>query len=197
MIRHIDMPDGTKPKLATRITPVSRRDLLLSARTGALLMVFAPAALMPRWVAEDASTERLLTSNTNPTSGDVGDGSTQLSAEETIRRLLGGRKPVDGNIIINITDIAENGNIVPFVVTAESPMTETDFVKSLHIICSGNAQPLIGSFHFSALSGQASVTSRLRLAKSQDLFVLAEHSNGQFVLAQRNVKVTIGGCGGS
>jgi sulfur-oxidizing protein SoxY len=197
MMRHIDMPDGIKPKSAPRITPVSRRDLLLSARTGALLMVFAPAALMPRWVAEDAPTERLLTSNTNPTIGEVGDGSTQLSAEETIRRLLGGRKPVDGNIIINITDIAENGNIVPFVVTAESPMTETDFVKSLHIICSGNAQPLIGSFHFSALSGQASVTSRLRLAKSQDLFVLAEHSNGKFVLAQRNVKVTIGGCGGS
>jgi sulfur-oxidizing protein SoxY len=197
MTRHNVMLNGLIPREAQnrvpQVTPVSRRDVLLSARKGALLLVFAPAALMPRAIAEDAATGRLLTASANANIG----GNLQLSAEETIRRLLRGSKPVDGKISINIADIAENGNIVPFAVTAESPMTEADFVKSLHIICSGNAQPLIGSFHFTALSGQASVTSRLRLAKTQDLFVLAEHSNGQFVLAQRNVKVTIGGCGGS
>jgi sulfur-oxidizing protein SoxY len=194
MTRHRDLPDhptgqtGPSNNLApARIGVFNRRDLLLRARTGSLILVFAPTALLPRAIAEDAAPEV-------PASA---SGPTQASAEETIRRLSRGTKPVPGKININIPEIAENGNIVPFSVTADSPMTDSDFVKSIHIVCSSNAQPHIGSFHFTSLSGQATVTSRMRLSKSQDVFVLVEHSTGQFVLAQRTVKVTIGGCGGS
>jgi sulfur-oxidizing protein SoxY len=183
MTPHRDLPAPTRGRI------FSRRDLLVRARTGSLLLVVAPTALLPRAIAEDATPEP-------PTSAGA-QGNSPPSAEETIRRLSRGAKPINGKILLNIPDIAENGNIVPFTVTAESPMTDSAFVKSIHIVCSGNAQPHIGSFHFTALSGHASVTSRLRLAKSQDLFVLVEHSTGQFVLAQRAVKVTIGGCGGT
>jgi sulfur-oxidizing protein SoxY len=182
-----------EPSSAARATSVSRRDILLRARTGGLLMVFAPAALLPRAIAEDVIQIQPSSTVLPP----AAPGSTQPSAEDTIRRLSRGAKPIDGKVVINVSEIAENGNIVPFSVTADSPMTDTDFVKSIHIVCSGNAQAHIGSFHFTALSGQAGVTSRLRLAKTQDLFVLVEHSSGQFNLAQRTIKVTIGGCGGT
>jgi sulfur-oxidizing protein SoxY len=189
MTRHHEPQNGS-----ARVSTFSRRELLLRARTGGVLMIFAPAALMPRAIAEDAALERPAIAA--PESAPL-PGTTQQSAGETIRRLLRGAKPIDGKVAINISEIAENGNIVPFTITADSPMTDAEFVKSIHIVCSGNVQPHIGSFHFTALSGQASVTSRLRLAKTQDVFVLVEHSNGQFVLAQRTIKVTIGGCGGT
>jgi sulfur-oxidizing protein SoxY len=170
----------------TRIAVTSRRDLLLSARTFGLFLVLPPVALIQQAIAEDTASA--------PTPIDEASKS---SAQETIRRLLRGSKPIDGKISIDIPEIAENGNIVPFVIAADSPMTDAAYIKSIHVICSGNVQPLIGSFHFTTLSGKAAVTSRMRLAKTQDLYILVERSDGQFILAQRTVKVTIGGCGGT
>ena len=40
------------------------------------------------------------------------------------------------------------------------------------------------------------VASRMRLARTQDVIGIAELSDGQFLMSKRNVKVTIGGCGG-
>ena len=45
-------------------------------------------------------------------------------------------------------------------------------------------------------SGKAMVASRMRLARTQDVLVIAELSDGRFLMSKRNVKVTIGGCGG-
>lgn len=177
--------ERTRQKIfPTHISVINRRDVLLNARMAGLVLVFTPAVLLPRAIAEDTAP----LPSAKP--------SQQATAEATIRNLLRGAKPIDGKVSINLPDIAENGNIVPFAVTVDSPMTDADFVKSIHIVCSGNPQPHIGSFHFTTLSGAATITARMRLAKSQDLFVLVERSNGQFVLAQRTVKVTIGGCGG-
>jgi len=54
----------------------------------------------------------------------------------------------------------------------------------------------VATFHFSPLSGKATVASRMRLAKTQDVLVIAELGDGRFLMSKRNVKVTIGGCGG-
>jgi sulfur-oxidizing protein SoxY len=182
MMGHRDASSGP-----TRIAATSRRDLLLGARTAGLLLAVGPIALMPRAVAEDSALAAAA----------AGQAIGQSGAQETIRRLSRGGKPIDGMVNAEIPQIAENGNVVPFVITVDSPMTDAEFIKSIHIICTGNAQPHIGSFHFTPLSGKAAVTSRMRLAKTQDLFVLVERNDGQFVLAQRTVKVTIGGCGGT
>jgi sulfur-oxidizing protein SoxY len=172
----------------SQISVFSRRDLILGTRAAGLLLWLAPV-MLPSAIAEDTAPPRLASARPDQLSG-------QTSAEDTLRRLLKGARPVDGKVNIELPEIAENGNVVPIAVTVDSPMTDVDFVKTVHIVSAGNPQPLIGSFHFSALSGRASVTTRMRLAKSQDLFVLVEHSTGRFVLAQRTVKVTIGGCGG-
>jgi sulfur-oxidizing protein SoxY len=75
-------------------------------------------------------------------------------------------------------------------------MFETDNVRTMHIIATANPQPGVATFHFSPLSGKATVAGRMRLARTQDVLVIAELGDGRFLMSKRNVKVTIGGCGG-
>jgi sulfur-oxidizing protein SoxY len=116
--------------------------------------------------------------------------------EEALKKLIGGAKPEEGKVSLELPEIAENGNTVPFTVSVESPMTEKEHVKAVHVLSTGNPQPSVASFHFTPDSGKASVASRMRLAKTQDVVSIAELSDGRFLLGKRNVKVTIGGCGG-
>ncbi len=155
-----------------RITVVGRRDLMLTAGAAAVLM----SALRSGARAQDKP---------------LGVG-----LEEAMKKVLGDAKPTEGKIQIEIPEIAENGNTVPFSVSVDSPMTETEHVKALHIFAGGNPIAGIGSFHFTPASGKAAVASRMRLARSQDVVALAEMSDGRFIVGRRTVKVTIGGCGG-
>jgi sulfur-oxidizing protein SoxY len=116
--------------------------------------------------------------------------------EQAVKKVLGDAKPVDGKITIDMPEIAENGNTVPFSVAVDSPMTEAEHVKAIHVIATANPQPGVATFRFSLLSGRAVATSRMRLARTQDIIALAELADGRFLMAKRNVKVTIGGCGG-
>lgn len=116
--------------------------------------------------------------------------------DETVAKILGQAKAEDGKIAIELPEIAENGNTVPYSVMVESPMTDADHVKAIHVLSTGNPSPTIASYHFSPASGKAAVSSRMRLAKTQDIVSIAELSNGKFLMGKRTVKVTIGGCGG-
>jgi sulfur-oxidizing protein SoxY len=116
--------------------------------------------------------------------------------EAALKRAIGDAKPVEGKINLDLPEIAENGNTVPFAATVESPMTDKDYVKALHVFAPGNPQPDVATFNFTPVSGKASVSSRLRLGRTQDVYAVAELSDGKVFLAKRTVKVTIGGCGG-
>ena len=93
-------------------------------------------------------------------------------------------------------EVAENGNMVPFTVSVESPMTPDNYVKTLTILSTGNPQPVIARFHLSPASGRALVSGRLRLARTQDVIAIAELSNGTLIKAITKAAVTVGGCGG-
>jgi sulfur-oxidizing protein SoxY len=121
---------------------------------------------------------------------------TEEGWEAALKKLIGEAKPIEGKITLEMPEIAENGNTVPFSIAVDSPMTEQDYVKAVHVISTGNPQPMVATFHFTPDSGKAAVSSRMRLAKTQDLVSVAELSDGQFAIAKRTVKVTIGGCGG-
>ncbi|HRD77950.1 MAG TPA: thiosulfate oxidation carrier protein SoxY [Hyphomicrobiaceae bacterium] len=116
--------------------------------------------------------------------------------EDIVKKLMGDAKPVDGKIAIDLPEIAESGNTVPFTVTVDSPMTDASHVKSVSILSTKNPSPLIGTFHFAPEAGKASITSRMRLAGTQDVVTLAAMSDGRFIMSKRMIKVTIGGCGG-
>ena len=121
---------------------------------------------------------------------------TPQEAAETIAKFTGGKTAERGKITIDLPEIAENGNTVPLAVTVESPMTADDHVSEIIVVSEGNPRPGLATFHLSPLSGRAEAATRIRLAETQNIVVVAKTSKGQFFTAQKPVKVTIGGCGG-
>lgn len=118
------------------------------------------------------------------------------AAEAEMAKILAGRTPKDGGIKLDIPSIAENGLVVPLTVEAESPMTDADHIKAIHVFADGNPNPLVASFLFTPAAGKAAASTRIRLAQTQNVVVFAETSGGEIRKASAEVKVTIGGCGG-
>jgi len=117
-------------------------------------------------------------------------------AEEAIKKFTGGKTPVQGKIKLDLPEIAENGNTVPMTVTVESPMTEQSHVTDVLIVADENPRSGVVTFHFSPASGVAEANTRIRLAATQDVIAVAKMNDGSFFIASKQVKVTIGGCGG-
>lgn len=105
-------------------------------------------------------------------------------------------EPKAGRIRISTQDIAENGNSVPVTINIDSPMTDDDHVKAIHVLADRNPQPGVASFTLTPANGRAEVQLRMRLAETQTLIAVAELSDGSSWIATREVKVTIGGCTG-
>ena len=116
--------------------------------------------------------------------------------EKAISEFGGGAEAQAGKITLTAPEIAENGNSVPISVTVESPMTDDDYVESVMILAEGNPSPDVATFHFTPASGKALGTTRMRLAQTQNVIAVARMSDGTIFKDTRNVKVTIGGCGG-
>jgi sulfur-oxidizing protein SoxY len=114
--------------------------------------------------------------------------------EAAFKALLAGATPVEGKIVLELPEIAENGNFVPMTVSVDHPMTGADYVKAIHVLSTGNPVARIATFHLSPINALARVQSRIRLAKTQDIIALAELSDGSLAIATTLVKVTIGGC---
>jgi sulfur-oxidizing protein SoxY len=113
-----------------------------------------------------------------------------------IKKLYGDKTIGSGKIKLDVPEIAENGLVVPINVEVESPMTDADYVKAVHVYADGNPLPGIVSYKFTPACGKASASTRMRLAQTQNIVCIAEMSNGSLHMAKANVKVTIGGCGG-
>lgn len=120
----------------------------------------------------------------------------QQAVAAEIRKLYGDKKFDSSKVKLDVPEIAENGLVVPINVEVESPMTEQDYVKAVHVFAEGNPLPGVVSYRFTPACGKASASTRMRLAQTQDIICIAEMSNGSLYTAKANVKVTIGGCGG-
>lgn len=116
--------------------------------------------------------------------------------EKAIAEFGGESAPQEGKITLTTPEIAENGNSVPISVTVESAMTDDDYVESVMILAEGNPSPDVATFHFTPASGNAIASTRMRLAQTQNVIAVARMSDGTVFKDMRNVKVTIGGCGG-
>jgi sulfur-oxidizing protein SoxY len=117
-------------------------------------------------------------------------------SEEAIKKFTGGKAPTQGKIKLDLPEIAENGNTVPMTVTVESPMTAQSHVTDVLVLASENPRSGVATFHFTPASGVAEANTRIRLASTQDVIAVAKMSDGSFFMASKQVKVTIGGCGG-
>lgn len=120
----------------------------------------------------------------------------EAAVNEHIAQIAGGRPIQEGRVSLDAPEIAENGNTVPIAVSADSPMTAEDHVKAIHVFAAGNPRPEVCTFHFTPKNGECWASTRIRLAKTQKVYALAEMSDGSLYMTSREVKVTIGGCGG-
>jgi sulfur-oxidizing protein SoxY len=107
-------------------------------------------------------------------------GPTNIRA--VLKTLIGDVTPVEGKIVLDLTEVAENGNTIPYTVTVESPMSPGQYVKAVHLLAPANPFPQIASFFFTPASGRASVASRMRLAQTQEVMAIAEISDGTFFI---------------
>ena len=111
-----------------------------------------------------------------------------------LARITGGATPQRGGIEIELPQIAENGNSVPLRVSIGSPMTEQDHVERIYVFAERNPRPLVATFHLGPHSGRAEVVTRVRLAGTQKVTVLAALSGKRFLLAPADVLVTAAAC---
>jgi sulfur-oxidizing protein SoxY len=116
--------------------------------------------------------------------------------DAAIQAFTGGATPAEGTVSLDTPEIAENGNTVPVGVTVDSPMTADNYVESVLILADGNPSPAVATFHFTAMSGAAEAKTRIRLAKTQNVIAVAKMNDGSTFIDRKEVKVTIGGCGG-
>ena len=118
------------------------------------------------------------------------------NAQDLIKAFTGGKAAAEGKVKLDLPEIAENGNTVPMTVTVESPMTEASHVTEVLVLADGNPNAGVATFHFTPLSGVAEANTRIRLAASQNIIAVAKMNDGSLFTASKDVKVTVGGCGG-
>ena len=99
-----------------------------------------------------------------------------------------------GKVTLDIPPLVENGNTVPLTVSVESPMTEADHVKAIHVFNEKNPQPHVFDARLSPNNGKAMVGTRIKLADAQKVVAIAETSKGEFFSASADVIVTIAAC---
>lgn len=114
---------------------------------------------------------------------------------EAFERIVGSGTPIEGKIVLELPEDAENGSIVPYKITVESPMTEDNHIARVHLLSTQNPQASVATFHFTPLSGKATVAGRMRLAKTQDVVAVALTSSNSLLIARQKVGIGIGGCG--
>ena len=119
---------------------------------------------------------------------------TPAAMEAAIRALVGEATVEHGKVKLELPPIVENGNTVPLTVTVDSPMNEVDHVSGIHIFNEKNPQPYIASFDLGPRAGKAVVSTRVRLADSQQVVAIARLSDGSFWSDSADVVVTLAAC---
>ncbi|MBI2528670.1 MAG: SoxY-related AACIE arm protein [Candidatus Rokubacteria bacterium] len=119
---------------------------------------------------------------------------TPAAMREAIRKVVGSARVTPGRVKLELPPLVENGNTVPLAVSVESPMTEADHVRAIHVFTEKNPQPNVASFRLGPRAGRASVATRIRLADTQTVVAISELSDGSFWSTSAAVVVTLAAC---
>jgi sulfur-oxidizing protein SoxY len=111
-----------------------------------------------------------------------------------VQSITGGAQVHPGRVHVELPRLADNGNAVPLKVTVDCPMTEREFVRTIHVLSGKNPRPLVAVFHLNPQCGRAEVSTRVRLNGTQQVLVLAGLSDGSFWSGTADVDVTALAC---
>ena len=113
---------------------------------------------------------------------------------EAIRKLVGGKTINSGRVKLDVPPLVENGHLVPLSVRVASPMTQTDYVKAIHVFTERNPLPEMVTFRLGPRAGRAQVSTRVRMADTQNVIAIAEMSDGSFWSDSAHLIVTLAAC---
>ena len=114
--------------------------------------------------------------------------------DEAIRKVVGDAQVRTGKVKLDVPPLIDNGNAVPLSVEVESPMTEADHVKAVHIFTERNPQPYVLTAHLGPRAGKARVATRARIADTGAVTAIAQMSDGSFWSDSVRVIVTLSAC---
>ena len=160
-----------------RINRMKRRNFLKSiCAVSAVAVVTSPSALL----AKEAAPK----------------GGNALAYDAAVAAITGGKAVADSEkVSLTVPEIAENGAVVPVKVNVESPMTDADHVKAIHVLTTKNGNARCADVMLTTMNAKGYFATRVKLGGTQDVVALVEMSDGSFLRAAKPVKVTIGGCG--
>ncbi|HEY2246751.1 MAG TPA: SoxY-related AACIE arm protein [Bradyrhizobium sp.] len=119
---------------------------------------------------------------------------TPAMLSSAIRNVVGEAPVRAGKVTLDIPPLVENGNTVPMTVRVASPMTDTDYVKSIHVFNEKNPQPNVANFYIGPMAGRAQVSTRIRLADTQKVVAIARLSDDTFWSTSADIIVTLAAC---
>ena len=152
---------------------ITRRDLFKVAGVGAVALMAAPGAVRESFGAKPK----------------------KISIDEALKEHLGvglsGLK--ESNLItVKAPTIAESGANVPVQVMANIPV---DQVEALYIFADNNFNPWVTTVELSPMNGEVFFATRIKLAKTSPVRAVVKMKDGTLLMASKEVKVTVGGCG--
>ena len=119
---------------------------------------------------------------------------TPASMAAAIRQVAGDAAVKPGKVKLDIPPLVENGNAVAISVTVESKMTAADYVKSIHVFTEKNPQSNVISVKLGPRAGKAEISTRIRLADTQQVVAICELSDGTFWSDKVDVILTLSAC---
>ena len=117
----------------------------------------------------------------------AGSAAASNGVSQAIDEFTGGALRLEGGVLLDVPEIADNGGAVPVRVVAEG-------ARRIALFNDGNPNPGVAVFTFGRLV-RPEATIRIRLAGSQNVYAVAEMADGTFLQAFQKVAVTVGGCG--
>jgi sulfur-oxidizing protein SoxY len=111
------------------------------------------------------------------------------SMEDVVKALGGDKFAVSADVTISGPDIAENGAVVPVSVSSKAPKTE--FIA---ILVEKNPNPMAAGFNIPD-GTEPSVSTRVKMGGTSNVHALVK-ADGKWLIATKEIKVTLGGCGG-
>ncbi|MBX3626232.1 MAG: SoxY-related AACIE arm protein [Rhizobacter sp.] len=119
---------------------------------------------------------------------------TSSEMEAAIRGYADGKPVTRGKVKLDVPPLVENGNAVPITVSVDSPMTPEAHVTGIAVFNDRNPQRDVVRFTLTPRSGRAQVSTRIRLATSQQLVAVARLSDGSYWSDAVDVLVTLAAC---
>lgn len=117
-----------------------------------------------------------------------------LSLNDMVQPIVKGAILLNKDLQIEAPLLADNGSLVPIQIQVQSPMSEKDHVTHIYLLSQRNPVTQMAVFQLGPWNGRAEVSTRVRLAGTQEIVALARLSNGEFRYKQMEVIVTESAC---